>query len=98
MGRVLQTLEPGVAEQHDRIFTSDNGGEPSPNVAFHRQEDRAPRRRLRIPALSRWPGLAAGSTTEQVAITMDWIPTLLAAAGASPIRHIPLMASASYRR
>jgi arylsulfatase A-like enzyme len=40
---------------------------------------------LRIPALVRWPGhIRAGSTTEQVAISMDWMPTLLAAAGTAP--------------
>jgi arylsulfatase A-like enzyme len=46
---------------------------------------------LRIPALVRWPGhIRAGSTTDQVAITMDWMPTFLAAAGAASDPAFPL--------
>jgi arylsulfatase A-like enzyme len=38
-----------------------------------------------VPAIVRWPRrLGAGKTTEQVAISMDWLPTLLAAAGGAP--------------
>ena len=45
---------------------------------------------LRIPAIVRWPGhIKAGSTTEQVAISMDWMPTLLAAAGTQPDPAFP---------
>ena len=44
---------------------------------------------LRIPAIVRWPGrVAAGSVSEQVMISMDWMPTLLAAAGPSRTRPI----------
>jgi arylsulfatase A-like enzyme len=40
---------------------------------------------LRIPAIARWPGhIRAGSTSEQVVISMDWLPTLLAIAGVQP--------------
>jgi arylsulfatase A-like enzyme len=36
-----------------------------------------------VPAIVRWPGVvAAGSVTDQAAITMDWTATILAAAGA----------------
>ena len=46
---------------------------------------------MRIPALVRWPGhVRAGSTSEQVTITMDWAPTLLALAGAGPVPDYPL--------
>ena len=39
----------------------------------------------------RWPGrVRPRSTTNQVAITMDWVPTLLAAAGASADPAYPL--------
>jgi arylsulfatase A-like enzyme len=45
---------------------------------------------LRIPALVRWPGrVAAGRVSDQVMISMDWMPTLLAAAGASPDPAFP---------
>jgi arylsulfatase A-like enzyme len=40
---------------------------------------------LRVPTLIAWPAwLPAGATSEQVAISMDFMPTLLAAAGAAP--------------
>jgi arylsulfatase A-like enzyme len=46
---------------------------------------------LRIPAIARWPGhIAAGTTTGQVAISMDWVPTLLEAANAAPDPAYPL--------
>jgi arylsulfatase A-like enzyme len=38
---------------------------------------------LRIPAVISWPRrIPRGRTTDQVSISMDWVPTLLAAAGA----------------
>ena len=40
---------------------------------------------LRIPALVSWPGrIPAGRVSEQVTANMDWLPTLLAAAGTTP--------------
>ena len=36
---------------------------------------------LRIPAIVRWPRRIASVVSEQVMISMDWMPTLLAAAG-----------------
>ncbi len=45
---------------------------------------------LRIPCLVRWPAkIFAGIATDQVAITMDWFPTLLAAAGTAPDPEFP---------
>jgi arylsulfatase A-like enzyme len=38
-----------------------------------------------------WPArIASGRTIDQVAISMDWVPTLLAAGGAQPDRDYPL--------
>jgi arylsulfatase A-like enzyme len=40
---------------------------------------------LRIPAVIRWPArIAPGGVSDQVMISMDWLPTLLAAAGTAP--------------
>ena len=40
---------------------------------------------LRIPAIVRWPGVTKpGSTSDAQVISMDWLPTFLAAAGAAP--------------
>jgi len=45
---------------------------------------------LRVPTIARWPGhIAGGSVSDQAMITMDWMPTLLAAAGTSPDAAYP---------
>jgi len=87
VGRVLKTLDDkGLASNTIVIFTSDNGGERfSHNWPFSGQKTELLEGGIRVPALLRWPGkIAAGRTTEQVSITMDWLPTLLAAAGGAP--------------
>lgn len=85
VGRVLQALDSaGIANNTIVIFTSDNGGERFADTwPFSGKKTELLEGGLRIPALISWPGkIPAGRTTEQVAITMDWVPTLLAAAGA----------------
>ncbi len=84
IGRVLQALDvQGLAENTIVIFTSDNGGERFSKVwPFSGMKSELLEGGLRIPAIVRWPGrVAAGSVSEQVMISMDWMPTLLAAAG-----------------
>jgi arylsulfatase A-like enzyme len=84
VGRVLQTLDTlGLSSNTIVIFTSDNGGERFSHVwPFTGMKTELLEGGLRIPALVRWPGrIAAGSVSEQAMITMDWMPTLLAAAG-----------------
>jgi arylsulfatase A-like enzyme len=87
VGRVLRALETGgVADNTIVIFTSDNGGERfSDTWPFTGKKTELLEGGLRIPAVIRWPGhIPAGGTTEQVAISMDWMPTLLELAGAQP--------------
>ena len=64
------------------VFTSDNGGERfSDTWPFTGKKTELLEGGLRIPAIVRWPGrIKPKSTTEQVAMTMDWLPTLTAAA------------------
>ena len=84
IGRVLQTLDThGLSANTIVIFTSDNGGERFSHVwPFSGMKTELLEGGLRIPAIVRWPGrIAAGSVSEQAMITMDWMPTLLAAAG-----------------
>jgi arylsulfatase A-like enzyme len=86
-GRVLKALETaGVARNTIVVFTSDNGGERfSDTWPFTGKKTELLEGGLRIPALVRWPGhIRAGSKSEQVAMNMDWLPTLVAAAGAQP--------------
>jgi arylsulfatase A-like enzyme len=87
VGRVLETLEAaGIANNTIVIFTSDNGGERFADTwPFTGKKTELLEGGLRIPALIRWPGhIPRGSATEQVAISMDWLPTLLAMAGTQP--------------
>jgi arylsulfatase A-like enzyme len=93
VGRVLKAVSgAGIANNTIVVFTSDNGGERfSDTWPFTGKKTDLLEGGLRIPALMRWPGhIRAGSTTVQVGITMDWMPTLLAAAGAEPDPAFPL--------
>jgi arylsulfatase A-like enzyme len=92
IGRVLQTLEQtGIAQNTIVIFTSDNGGERfADRWPFTGMKTDLLEGGLRIPAIIRWPGrIPAGVTTDQVGISMDWMPTLLAAAGTAPDPNYP---------
>ena len=92
IGRVLQVLDAsGLASNTIVIFTSDNGGERFSNVwPFSGMKHELLEGGIRIPAIVRWPGrIAPGTVSEQVMITMDWMPTLLAAVGASPDAAYP---------
>jgi len=87
VGRVLDALQKkGLADNTIVIFTSDNGGERfSKTWPFSGQKTELLEGGIRVPAIVRWPHrLGAGKVTEQVAISMDWLPTLLAAAGTAP--------------
>jgi arylsulfatase A-like enzyme len=92
IGRVLQALDAhGLAENTIIIFTSDNGGERFADTwPFTGRKTELLEGGLRIPALLRWPArVPRGHTTDQVAISMDWLPTLLAAAGRAPDPAFP---------
>jgi arylsulfatase A-like enzyme len=86
VGRVLAALD-GAGLSHDTlvVFTSDNGGERFSDVwPFIGAKGELLEGGLRVPAIVRWPGrLPAGSTCAQVAMSMDWAASLLAAAGAA---------------
>jgi arylsulfatase A-like enzyme len=84
IGRVLQALDTnGLAGNTIVVFTSDNGGERFSKIwPFSGMKTELLEGGLRIPAIVRWPGrIPSGSVSEQTMITMDWMPTLLAAAG-----------------
>src|SRR5215831_17242023 len=92
IGRVLQALDAtGVANNTIVVFTSDNGGERfSKTWPFTGMKQELLEGGIRVPAIVRWPGrIPAGAVSEQVMITMDWLPTLLAAAGTSPDAAYP---------
>jgi arylsulfatase A-like enzyme len=92
IGRVLQALDAnGVSENTIVIFTSDNGGERYADTwPFTGRKTELLEGGLRIPAVIRWPGhIPKGNASEQVMIGMDWLPTLLAAAGTAVDQSYP---------
>jgi arylsulfatase A-like enzyme len=92
VGEVLAALDRGGnAANTIVIFTSDNGGERfSDTWPFIGQKGELLEGGLRVPLLLRWPErVSAGRRSEQVNISMDWVPTLLAAAGAAPHPDYP---------
>jgi arylsulfatase A-like enzyme len=93
VGRVLQALDlAGIAGNTIVVFTSDNGGERFADTwPFTGKKTELLEGGLRIPALVCWPGhIAPGSKTQQVAISMDWMPTFLALAGTQPDPAYPM--------
>jgi arylsulfatase A-like enzyme len=86
IGRVLAELErAGIADNTIVIFTSDNGGERfSDTWPFSGKKLELLEGGIRVPAIVRWPGVVrAAATSDQTIMSMDWLPTLLAAAGAA---------------
>jgi arylsulfatase A-like enzyme len=87
VGRVVQALlANAIAENTIVIFTSDNGGERYADTwPFTGRKTELLEGGLRIPAILSWPKhIPVAQTTNQVGISMDWLPTLLAAAGTAP--------------
>ncbi len=84
IGKVLAALDDqGIADDTIVVFTSDNGGErfsdswPLVGGKMDLMEGG-----IRVPYVVRWPKRTpAGTTTDQLAITMDWVPTFFEAAG-----------------
>jgi arylsulfatase A-like enzyme len=92
IGRVLAILDARrLTSNTIVIFTSDNGGERFADTwPFTGRKTELLEGGLRIPAIISWPGrIPQGKTTQQVAISMDWVPTLLAAAGTAPDSAYP---------
>lgn len=92
IGRVLEALKASGADQDTVVvFTSDNGGERfSDTWPFTGRKTELLEGGLRIPAIIRWPGKSVGGvTSEAQIISMDWLPTFLAAAGTAPDAAYP---------
>lgn len=87
VGQLLAALEAnGQAENTIIIFTSDNGGERFSKMwPLRGMKGELLEGGIRVPSIMRWPGkIKAGSQSDLVHMTMDWVPTLLAAAGVEP--------------
>ncbi|MBS1239558.1 MAG: sulfatase [Proteobacteria bacterium] len=87
VGRVLAALDRlDMADDTIVIFTSDNGGERFSDIfPFTGRKTELLEGGIRVPTIVRWPGVAAPGTVSDVPVmTMDWLPTFLAAAGSAP--------------
>ncbi len=91
VGQVLAAIDRRADRDNTLvIFTSDNGGERfSKTWPFTGQKTELLEGGLRVPTLLRWPARLAPQVSPQVTVTMDWLPTLLAAAGLAPHPDYP---------
>lgn len=84
VGKILDTLEAKDLDSNTIIvFTSDNGGERfSKTWPFRGVKGELLEGGIRVPTIVRWPGhVTPGSENGLTNITMDFVPTLVAAAG-----------------
>ena len=92
VGKLTDALDRlGLTDKTLIVFTSDNGGERFAKTwPFTGKKTELLEGGLRIPAIVRWPGIAnPGSVSDEPLMTMDWLPTFLAAAGSAPDRGHP---------
>lgn len=84
VGRILNALQKkGIDEDTIVVFTSDNGGERfSDTWPYTGYKSQLLEGGIRAPIIMRWPGqIDAGHVSEQVMVSMDFLPTLVAATG-----------------
>ncbi|MEM1370299.1 MAG: arylsulfatase [Cyanobacteria bacterium P01_H01_bin.15] len=88
VGEVLAAIdEAGIADNTIVIYSTDNGPHMNswPDAAmtpFRGEKDTGWEGAFRVPFMVRWPGhIEAGSVSNDFMSHMDWLPTLLAAAG-----------------
>jgi len=92
VGVLLKQLDDlGIADNTIVIYTTDNGPHVNewPDAAttpFRGEKNTNWEGAYRVPAFIRWPGkVAPGSVSNEIMSHLDWVPTLMAAAGDSDI-------------
>jgi arylsulfatase len=94
VGRVLDKLdELGLAEDTIVLYSTDNG--PHMNswpdggmTPFRSEKNTNWEGGFRVPEMIRWPGrIPAGMVSNEIISHLDWLPTLLAAAGEPDIKQ-----------
>ena len=94
VGDLLQQLEDlGLADNTIVMYSTDNG--PHRNswpdagtTPFRSEKNTNWEGAYRVPCLMRWPGkIPAGLISNQIVSHLDWLPTLVAAAGDSDIKE-----------
>ena len=94
VGQLLDLLdELGIADDTIVHYSTDNGPHmnPWPDAAmtpFRGEKNTNWEGGWRVPSMVRWPGrIEAGSVSNAIMHHMDWLPTLLAAAGSDNIKE-----------
>lgn len=93
VGRVMNAVKAaGIESRTLVVFTSDNGGERfSYQWPFSGRKGQLLEGGIRVPGIVRWPGVVpANRVTNQMAISMDWTATILAAAKTKAADGYPL--------
>jgi arylsulfatase len=94
VGRVLDTLDRlGIADDTIVIYSTDNGPHLNswPDAAmtpFRSEKNTNWEGAFRVPAMIRWPGrIPAGTISNAIISHLDWLPTLVSAAGEPAIKE-----------
>ncbi|OSP53968.1 arylsulfatase [Pseudoruegeria sp. SK021] len=94
IGEILGSLdEMGVADNTIVVYTTDNG--PHANTwpdagttPFRSEKNTNWEGAFRVPAMVRWPGhIEPGTVVNDIFSGLDWLPTLMAAAGDTDIKE-----------
>jgi arylsulfatase len=98
VGKLLKTLDDlGIADNTIVLYTTDNGPHKNtwPDGAispFRNEKNTNWEGAFRVPCAIRWPGkIKPGSISNDLVSSLDWLPTLLAAAGEPDIKEKLLM-------
>ena len=93
VGTVLDKLdELGIADNTIVLYSTDNGPHMNswPDAAmtpFRNEKNSNWEGAYRVPAMVRWPGkIKPGSISNQIMSHLDWMPTLMAAAGVEDLK------------
>jgi arylsulfatase len=94
VGQILDVLdETGLTDNTIVIYGTDNGPHMNtwPDAAmtpFHGEKDTGWEGAFRVPFMVRWPGhIKAGTVSNDIMSHLDWMPTLLAAAGDPEVKE-----------
>jgi arylsulfatase A-like enzyme len=93
VGSILKAVDDlGIANDTIVIYTTDNGPHQNswPDAAstpFRSEKNTNWEGAFRVPCMIRWPGrIKPGSVSNEIVSGLDWMPTLLAAAGEPGIK------------
>ena len=94
VGEVLKALDDlGMADDTIVMYSTDNGPHMNswPDAAmtpFRSEKNSMWEGAYRVPAMVRWPGhIKAGTVNNDIISHLDWLPTLLAAAGVPDVKE-----------